>query len=47
MEDSVAVEVKQRRLREVIDAFYTGASRTNQRFIGSEQLVLVEKVGGV
>lgn len=45
MEDSVPTEVKGRRLKEIVEMFYTTASRTSLRFVGSEQLVLVEKVG--
>ena len=40
--DDVPEEVKQRRLREVIDLFYSKLSKLNQRFLGTKQLILVE-----
>lgn len=40
--DDVPEEVKQRRLREVIDLFYSILSKLNQRFLGTKQLILVE-----
>lgn len=44
MKDDVPEEIKKARLKEIIDTFYSIAGTRNQRFIGSEQLVLVEKV---
>jgi MiaB/RimO family radical SAM methylthiotransferase len=40
--DDVPEEVKQRRLREIVDLFYTTQAKKNQKEIGSIQLVLVE-----
>ena len=40
--DDVPEEVKQRRLREVIDLFYSKLYALNQRFLGSRQLILIE-----
>lgn len=40
--DDVPEEVKQRRLREVIDLFYSKLYTLNQRFLGSKQLILIE-----
>ena len=44
MTDDVPEEVKKARLQELITTFHSIAAARNQRFIGSEQLVLVEKV---
>ena len=44
MQDDVPKDVKHRRLREVISTFHSIAAARNQRFIGTEQLVLVEGV---
>lgn len=44
MKDDVPENVKKERLQEVISTFHAIASVTNQRFIGSHQLVLVENV---
>ncbi|XP_064404883.1 mitochondrial tRNA methylthiotransferase CDK5RAP1-like [Halichondria panicea] len=43
MTDDVPEEVKKARLQELITTFHSIAAVRNQRFIGSEQLVLVEK----
>ncbi|EDQ86621.1 uncharacterized protein MONBRDRAFT_33699 [Monosiga brevicollis MX1] len=43
MQDDVPEDVKKRRLEEIRDQFYGGATLKNQRRIGSLQLVLVEK----
>lgn len=40
--DDVTEEVKQRRLREVIDTFYNRLKDVNKKFIGTRQLVLIE-----
>ena len=43
MTDDVPSNVKQRRLREIVDMFYSTASKHKQdKYIGSHQLVLVE-----
>lgn len=44
MKDDVPEEVKKRRLQELIYTFYSMANDRNQRFIGTDQLVLVESV---
>ncbi len=44
MKDDVPEKVKLKRLREIIDLFYSTAAQTNQRFVGTHQIVLVEKV---
>ena len=44
MEDDVPEEVKKRRLQELIYTFHSIASDRNRRFIGTDQLVLVESV---
>jgi MiaB/RimO family radical SAM methylthiotransferase len=41
-QDNVPEDVKQRRLRDIIDAFYGQLPRINSRFIGTEQKVLLE-----
>jgi hypothetical protein len=45
LSDDVSHEVKQRRLREVIDTFYSLAREKNQLEVGKTHLVLVEGVG--
>ncbi len=40
--DDVPEDEKQRRLREVIDSFYSTISKVSTRFLGSRQLVLIE-----
>lgn len=40
--DDVPEEIKQRRLREVIDLFYSKLNSFTARFIGSRQLVLID-----
>lgn len=40
--DDVPEDVKQRRLREVIDLFYSNLNELTKRFIGSTQLVLLD-----
>lgn len=40
--DDVPEEVKQKRLREVIDTFYSKLINLTARFVGSKQLVLIE-----
>lgn len=40
--DDIPEEVKQRRLREVIDLFYSKLFELNKKFLGSKQLILVE-----
>jgi tRNA-N(6)-(isopentenyl)adenosine-37 thiotransferase enzyme MiaB len=40
--DDVPEEVKQRRLREIVDLFYSTQAKKNQKELGSIQLVLVE-----
>jgi tRNA-N(6)-(isopentenyl)adenosine-37 thiotransferase enzyme MiaB len=40
--DDVPEEVKQRRLREIVDLFYSTQNKKNQKELGSIQLVLVE-----
>jgi MiaB/RimO family radical SAM methylthiotransferase len=40
--DDVPEDVKQRRLREVIDLFYSKLYVLNRRFLGSKQLILIE-----
>jgi MiaB/RimO family radical SAM methylthiotransferase len=40
--DDVPEEVKQRRLREVIDLFYSKLSQLTEKFLGTKQLVLIE-----
>jgi tRNA A37 methylthiotransferase MiaB len=47
MTDDVPEDTKKRRLKELIDTFYSIASTRNKRFIGTHQLVLVESVGGM
>lgn len=42
-QDDVSLEVKKRRLDEVIKLFHEIAWKENQRFLGTIQLVLVEK----
>ena len=44
MMDDVPEEVKKRRLRELVETFYPIAAERNRRFIGTDQLVLVESV---
>ena len=44
MKDDVADDTKKKRLQELIDVFHSIASVKNKRFIGSDQLVLVENV---
>ena len=44
MVDDVPEEVKKTRLNELVQTFHSIAAERNQRFIGSDQLVLVEKV---
>ena len=45
MKDDVPEETKKARLQEVINTFNSIASTRNKRFIGTHQLVLVDKVG--
>lgn len=40
--DNVPEEEKQRRLREVIDCFYSNVPRVSARFVGTRQLVLID-----
>lgn len=40
--DDVPEEVKQRRLREVVDLFYSKLNTLTSRFLGSRQLVLID-----
>lgn len=42
MKDDVPEGTKQRRLQEIVDCFHSIAAVRNRRFIGTEQLVLVE-----
>ena len=44
MTDSVPEDVKKRRLKELIDTFYSLSDKKKQKLIGTEQLVLVETV---
>ena len=44
LHDNVPEDIKKKRLQEVIKTFHSIASQRNRRFIGSEQLVLVENV---
>ena len=44
MKDDVPEAVKKRRLDELIQTFHSIAAVENKRFIGTEQLVLVESV---
>lgn len=44
MKDDVPEEVKKRRLQEIVSTFHSIAGERNKRFIGTDQLVLVEKV---
>ena len=44
MKDDVTEYAKKKRLQELIDIFHSIASVKNKRFIGSDQLVLVENV---
>ena len=44
MTDDVPEGTKQRRLQEIVDCFHSIAAVRNRRFIGTEQLVLVETV---
>jgi len=44
MKDDVPEELKKERLKEIADLFYSTAAQTNKRFIGTQQMVLVEKV---
>ena len=43
MKDDVPEEVKKERLREIADLFYSTAAQRNKRFIGTQQVVLVDK----
>lgn len=45
MKDDVPEETKKVRLQEVISTFNSIATIRNKRFIGTRQLVLVDKVG--
>ena len=47
MQDDVPEEVKKRRLQELIDLFRSIVAVRNRRFIGTDQLVLVENVSKV
>ena len=47
MEDDVPDEVKRSRLQELIHTFHSIAAVRNRQFIGTEQLVLIEKVSTV
>ena len=44
MKDDVPEDVKKRRLREIIDTFYTHVKERNMRLVDSYQLLLVEGV---
>ena len=44
MIDDVPEETKRRRLQELVDSFYSLAAVNNQRYIDTDQLVLVEHV---
>eukprot|EP01134_Creolimax_fragrantissima_P007072 CFRG7072T1 len=44
-EDDVDEDVKQRRLREIIDVFRNGAEAANEKLVGTRQLVLVDSIG--
>ena len=44
MRDDVPEGTKQRRLQEIVDCFHAIAAVRNRRFVGTEQLVLVEMV---
>ncbi|KNC81170.1 hypothetical protein SARC_06494 [Sphaeroforma arctica JP610] len=43
--DDVAEDVKQRRLREIIDVFRSGSLARNEQLVGTTQLVLVDSIG--
>ena len=43
LHDDVPEEIKKSRLQEVIKTFHSIAAQRNKRFIGSKQLVIVEK----
>ena len=44
LKDDVPETVKKQRLQELINTFHSIANQRNKRLIGSDQLVLVEKV---
>ena len=47
MKDDVPEDIKKKRLSEVIDTFNSIAFIKNKRYIGTNQLVLVDKVSSL